>query len=301
MKKFGEDVAGSHKVPHLKIKMKITALVGIVLFQFCFQLVSNGQDSIPKKSKRLFGIYTGYNHHIIRDDVASPLIYKGSQAPFAFSYRTISNKSRQSVNFYIDHLELSSSITDKSGFWQHYADNWNASLHYSYLRKAFTIGKMNTDCFLGLKLLSNLNYRNFHFYKDYSIVFAEQFNSIGINFMMEKKLGNKKDDYLRFNVNVPLAAYVILKDRYNGVVSETFNKIDFKDKPIFNIITHGDVVTLNKLIEYQTELSYTRFLSKNIGLEFQHRLHFYYFSHYKDLLHARYLNNQYLMGLIVKF
>ena len=119
--------------------------------------------------------------------------------------------------------------------------------------------------------------------------------------MMEKKLGNKKDDYLRFNVNVPLAAYVILKDRYNGVVSETFNKIDFKDKPILNIITHGDVVTLNKLIEYQTELSYTRFLSKNIGLEFQHRLHFYYFSHYMDLLHARYLNNQYLIGLIVKF
>lgn len=276
-------------------------IIVILLFQFWFQLGSNGQDSIPKRSNHLFGIYTGYSHHIIRDDVASPLIYKGSQAPFAFTYRTMGSKSRQSANFYIDHLELSSSITDKSGFYKHYADNWNISIDYSYLRKAFTIGKINTDCFLGLKLLSLLNYRNFHYYQDYSVVFAEQINSIGINFMMEKKLGYKKDDYLRFNVNVPLAAYVILKDRYNGVVSESINKIDTKNKPILNIITHGDVVTLNKLIEYQTELSYTKFFSKSIGLEFQHRLHFYYFSHYKDLLHARYLNNQFLMGLIVKF
>jgi hypothetical protein len=276
-------------------------IIVILLFQFWFHLVSNGQDSIPKKSKHLLGVYTGYSHHIIRDDVASPLIYKGSQAPFAFTYKYMGSKSRQSANFYIDHLELSSSVTDKSGYWQHYADNWNATLDYSYLRKAFTIAKVNTNCFLGIKLLGLLNYRNFHYYKDYSVVFAEQLNSIGINFMMEKKLGIKQDDCLRFNVNVPLAAYVILKDRYNGVVSETFNKIDFKDKPILNIITHGDIVTLNKLIEYQTELSYTRFLSKSFGFEFQHRLHFYNFSHYKDLLHAQYLNNQYLMGLIIKF
>ena len=149
--------------------------------------------------------------------------------------------------------------------------------------------------------MSLLNYRNFHYYKDYSLDFAEQLNSIGINFLMEKRIGYRKEDYLRFNINVPLAAYVILKDRYNGVVSETINKLDFKNNPIFNIVTHGDVVTLNKLIEYQTELSYTKFLSKSIGFEFQHRLHFYYFSHYKNLLHTRYLNNQYLIGFIVKF
>lgn len=276
-------------------------IIVILLFQFCFQLVSNGQDSIPKKSNHLFGIYTGFSHHIIRDEVASPLIYRGTQAPFVLTYRTIRSISRQMVNFYIDHLELSSSITDKSGYYLHYADNINASLDYTYLRKAFTITKMNTDCFLGLKLSSLLNYRNFHYYKDNSIVFAEQLNSIGINFQMEKKLGIKKDDELRFNINVPFVAYVILNDRYNAIVSEIFNKIDFSDNVFWNIFTHGDVVTFNKLIEYQTEISYTMFLSRRMGLEFQHRLHFYYFSHYKDLLHARYLNNQYLIGLVVKF
>ena len=202
--------------------------------------------------------------------------------------------------FYIDNLELNSSITDKSGYYMHYADNLNAELEYSYLRKAFSIKKIKTECFFGGKFLSVLNYRNFHYYSGNSIIFTEQLNSIGINFLMEKKVGSTKDDYLRFNINVPIIAYVVLNDRYNAVVSETFDKIDFNKNVLWQIFTNGDVVTLNKLFEYQTELSYTKFLTKHIGVEFEHRFHFYYFSQFEDLLHARYLSNQFLIGLIVK-
>jgi len=272
----------------------------LVTLQLCFIFVSRGQDSIPKKSVHLFGIYTGVSRHIIRDDVASPLIYSGSKAPFVFTYRYIGSKSRQSFTFYIDDLELHSSITDKSGYYWHYADNINALLDYTYTRKAFTISPIRTDCFLGFKFLSVLNYRNLHYDNDNSILFVEQLNSLGINLLMEKRIGSVKDDYLRFNVNVPILAYAVLSNRYNSVVSETFDKIDFNKNVLWQVLTNGEFVTLNKLVAYQTELSYTVFLTKHIGIELEHRLHFYNFSHYKDLLHARYLNNQFLIGLIVK-
>jgi hypothetical protein len=173
-------------------------------------------------------------------------------------------------------------------------------LDYSYNRKAFGISPINSECFLGIKLLSILNYRKFHYYDGNSILFAEQLNSVGVNFLMEKKVGSSKKDNLRFNINVPLISYVVLNDRYNSVVSETFNKIDFNKNVLWQVFTNGEVVTLNKLFEYQTELSFTKFFTNHIGFEFKHQLHFYFFSQYKDLLHSRYVNNQFLLGLIIK-
>ena len=278
--------------------MKITAL--IIIFQFSFPFVSNGQDAIPGKPMHLFGIHTGYSSHILRDDVASPLIYKGAQAPVEFTYRKIGSKFQHTITFNIDNLELHSSITDKSGFYLHYADNLNVSLDYACNRKAFAINPIKTDCFLGVKILSVLNARNFHYSNDNSIFFAEQLNSLGFNFLLEKKLCPSERDFFRFNINVPLISFVILNNRYNSVVSETFNKIDFNKNVLWQVFTYGDVVSLNKLLEYQTELSYSRFLTKHVGFEFKHRLHFYSFTQYKDLLHARYFNNQFLIGLIVK-
>jgi len=275
-------------------------IIVFVTLQICFLFVSRGQDSILKKPIHLFGIYTGVSRHIIRDDVASPLIYSGSKAPFVFTYRYIGGKSRQSFTLYFDNLELHSSVTNKSGYYWHYADNINALLDYTYTRKAFSISPIRTDCFLGSKFLSVLNYRNFHYYNDNSILFVEQLNTLGVNFLMEKKIGSAKDDYLRFNINVPVIAYAVLGNRYNAVVSETFDKIDFNKNVLVQVFTNGEVVTLNKLFAYQTELSYTKFLTKHIGIEFEHRLHFYNFSYYKDLLHARSLSNQFLVGLIVK-
>jgi hypothetical protein len=272
----------------------------VLLFQLCFLFVSNGQDSITNKSLHLFGVYTGYSRHIIRDDVASPLIYRGTKAPFVFNYRYLGSKSHQTFTLYINKLELNSSITNKSSYFSHYADNLNVVLDYSYNRKAFAISPINSECFLGIKLLSILNYRKFHYYDGNSILFAEQLNSVGVNFLMEKKVGSSKKDYLRFNINVPLISYVVLNDRYNSVVSETFNKIDFNKNVLWQVFTNGEVVTLNKLFEYQTELSFTKFFTNHIGFEFKHQLHFYSFSQYKDLLHSRYVNNQFLLGLIIK-
>jgi hypothetical protein len=98
---------------------------------------------------------------------------------------------------------------------------------------------------------------------------------------------------------MPLFAYVILNDRYNSNVSETFDELDLNKNIYTQLLTKGNVVTLNKLLEFQTELSYSLFLSKHLGLEFKHRFHFYSLQ-YGDLFHSRYVNSQYLIGLIIK-
>ena len=84
-------------------------------------------------------------------------------------------------------------------------------------------------------------------------------------------------------------------------MSESLKKFD-TDKGVFRkIISNGEFVTFNKLFEFQTDLSYSRFLTNHIGLKLEHQMNFYSIAHYRDLLYARYLNFQYLLGLIIKF
>lgn len=271
-----------------------------IIFQFCCLIIIKAQDSIPVKPKHLFGIYTGYSRHIIRDEAASPLLYRGGNAPVLIEYDYYKNISRHTFTLFFANTKLSSSNTNKSGSTNNYADNLNALLGYSYSRNANLFKRFNVKCYWGFTFLSVLNYRSLYLNNSSGIPFFEQLNSLGANFLIEKCFGSKKNDFASFKINLPFIAYVILNDRYNGVVSESLEKYDSNKGFLGKVITNGEFVTFNKLFEFQTELSYTKFLTEHIGLKLEHQLHFYSISHYRNLLYACYLNNQYLMGLIIK-
>ncbi len=273
-------------------------IIAIFIIESFFITGIFAQDSLNNNSKNLFIISTGYSKHIIRDDVISPLIYKGANAPLLLNYRYIGNKSRQAVTFYYDNLELKPSNTSNTSS---YALNTNTFLEYTYNRKIYTFNKLDVNCFLGGNFLAFVNYRDYHFSNSTISYFSgELMTNLGINLFLEKNLKGKKDGYLYFNINMPLVAYVILNDRYNANVSQTYEEIDLNENVYTQVLTKGNVVTLNKLIEFQTELSYSLFLSKHVGLEIKHKFHFYSFSQYQDLLRAKYVNNQFLIGLIIK-
>lgn len=272
----------------------------IVFIAINFVASLNAQDSIKYKPNHLIGIYSGFSHHIIRDDVASPLIYRGSNAPILLSYGYIGERSRQIFQISYDNLELNSSITDKSATFPHFADNIVFKIDYSYDRKIYNNKNLLVQCFLGGKFSNILNLRNFHFYSGNSIYFAEELNSIGPNIHIKKQFRQLKDDVLHFTLYFPVISYAILGDRYNAVVDETFQKMDLSKNIYWQVFKSGNFVSFNKLLEFQTELSYTKFIGKHIGFEFKHKLLFYNYSHYQQLLHARYVNNQYLLGLIIK-
>jgi len=181
-----------------------------------------------------------------------------------------------------------------------FIDNWNALPGYTYSRNADVLQRFNLNCYWGFTFLSILNYRNLYFTTGFggnNTPFFELLNSLGAHFSVEKNIGPKKNDLAGFKIHLPFVAYVLLNDRYNAVVGESTAGID-SDNGIFGqVIGNGSLVTFNKLVEFQTELSYARFLTKRVGLKLEHRLHFYSTAHYRNLLYSRYLSNQYLVGL----
>jgi hypothetical protein len=275
-------------------------LVLIVSFFCCF-IVSKAQDSISLKTKHSIGIYSGYSRSFIRDDVASPLLYRGANSPFLFEYDYNTSKGRHSIAFFIGSSELRSSVANKIVSYTNYADNFNASISYSYRKDANVFQHHDIKSYLGFTFLSVFNYRSLHFENSSTIPFFEQLNSLGANFLIEKKVGLKKIDFASFKINLPFVAYVTLNNRYNAVVGRSLNSYD-SDKGIFGqVISNGEFVTFNKLFEFQTELSYNKFLTEHLGLKIEYQLQFYSVAHYRNLLYTRSLNNQYLMGLIIKF
>jgi hypothetical protein len=271
-----------------------------MLILFCILSISKGQDSVPDKPEFLLGVYTGYSRHIIRDEVASPLIYRGGSSPVLLEFGYQKSRSRQALSFFIGNTKLSSSNTNKSGSNTNYADNLNVLLAYSYSRNTRIFQRYNVNCYWGFTFLSVINYRRLYFNNSSSILFFEQINSLGANFLIEKSIGSKKNDIVSFKINLPFVAYVTFNDRYNSVVGRSLDNYNLNNGVFGQVISNGEFVTFNKLFEFQTKFSYTRFLTKHLGLSLEHQLHFYSISHYQNLLYARYLNNQYLIGLIIK-
>jgi len=275
-------------------------IIVFIVSHFCCLIISNAQDSIPVKPEHLFGIYTGYSHNIIRDEVASPLLYKGGSSPVLIEYNCIRSISRHDVRIFFGNSKLGSSNIDKSGFNTNYADNLNILFCYSYSRNAKIFQGFNMNCSWGGTLLSVFNYRSLYLNGNNSLPFFEQINSVGVNFLIEKSVGSKKNDFTGLKINLPFLAYATFNDRYNAVVSGSLRKYDLNKGVFGKVISNGEFVTFNKLFEFQTELSYSKFLTGHIGLKLEHQLHFYSIAHYRNLLYARYLTSQYLIGLIIK-
>ena len=182
-------------------------IIAIFIIQTCFLTTIIAQDSLTNKPYNLFIINTGYSKHIIRDDIISPLLYKGAKAPIILNYKYIGNKSRQAFTFFYDKLELKSSNTNNIS---PYAINSNAFIEYAYNRKIYTLNNLKTNCYLGGKFVAFINYRDYYFSNYGNHFSGELMTSIGINLLLEKNFNGKKDSYLYFNINMPIFAYVIL-------------------------------------------------------------------------------------------
>jgi hypothetical protein len=244
---------------------------------------------------------TGFSRQILRDEVASPLLYQGTSSPLLLEYDFSKSESRHAITFFIGNTKLGSSNTGKIITNANYAVNLNALLSYSYSRGASVLQHIGIDCYWGFTFFSFFNYRSLYLNNSSNIPFFEQINNIGANLSFEKSLGSQKHDFISFKINLPFVAYVVLNDRYNAVVSKSLNSID-SDAGIFGqIIKNGEFVSFSKFFEFRTQLSYSKLLTEHLGLKLEYQLQYYSISHYRNLLYARYLSNQYLMGLFIIF
>lgn len=270
-----------------------------LLFFTCFfsSVSLMGQDSTIFKSKYLIDFYSGYSKHIIKDDIISPLKYKGSKMPIGLGLTYMGHTSLQNLSLFYDNLILKSSISNSS--FSPYTNNLNASIGYSYDRKVYTISKINTDLYFGGKLNWEINYRE-HFYNNYFNEFSgEQITSIGLHLFISKNFLSS-DDKIYLELNIPVLAYTAFNNRYNAVVGEATENLNNDENSYWQLMKNGQFNTLNTFQEFQSILCYTKFVSKSIGLQLKYQLHFYNLEQYKDTFYARHLNSQFNIGLIIK-
>ncbi|MCX6133323.1 MAG: hypothetical protein NTU47_05860 [Ignavibacteriales bacterium] len=257
---------------------------------------------IPIAPQHWLTLSSGLSSRTVRDEMMSPLMYRGTQIPLAFTYRFRGLENRHTVLFSYDNTELNSSITKVTNdvAVSHYIKNLNLNVEYSFEKKVTALDDYNTTGFLGLRLSSILNLRNHYVLQDKNHMSAEQMTGLGIHLLTETSLEKESNNLLRVGINIPCVSYVLLTDRYNANVSEKFDNVDFEQSLLWQLFTKGDFVTFNRFFEVQADVSYIFFVSNHIAFDLQYRLLYYSFAQYQDLFRARVLNNQVLLGLTVK-
>jgi len=260
---------------------------------------AHSQDSLAYKTQHFIALQSGYSRHIVQDDIISPLIYKGSQAPVLLDCQFLTKKGQHSFSIFYDYLKLTSPITITTPAEAFYDKNYNAFIEYSYCRKLYTFNGWKTSVFTGAELKFLLNMRD-HYYNNYTHYNTGEFISdIGLSLLIIKKFTKPQNDFLSFRYNMSVIAYDMLNYLYNANVPKKLST-DANQNETGNLIKINRPVTINRYLEFQTELSYVKFINKFIGLELKYYFQYYNSEKFKNLFYTRYVNNQYLVGIIVK-
>lgn len=281
------------------MKHKICVIIIILIFSQSNIFSQDSSTVVSFEPQYLFTLSAGMSLHSVRDEMMSPLIYRATQVPLELSYRYRGLSSRHTAALYFDNSEMNSSITNRVGE-SHYVKNINLNFEYSYAAKITAFEEYNTACFLGARFTSMLNMRNYYFLQGTSQESAEQTNSLGLYLLAETSFQNASNNFLSVEINIPVVSYALLNGRYNAMVSDKFDDLNFDQNVLWQIFKKGDIVTFDKLFEIQADISYKIFVSNHIGFDFRYRLQYYSFEQYESLFHAKVLKNQFLIGMMVK-
>ena len=263
-------------------------------------LLSQADSTIESfESQHMFIFSSGVGLNSVRDEIISPLIYRALNIPLVLSYFYRGLNNRQTLLFHYDNKDLSSSITNKSTF-SHLIKNLYLNLEYSYAFNVAEVKNYNTVFFLGAKFSSMLNMRNHYFAQDKSHTSAEQMTGLGIYFLAETHVQKKSNNFLIAEINIPLISYALLTDRYNANVSDNFDDLNPEENILWQLFKRGNIISFNKLFEIQADISYNIFITNSIGLGLHYRFQYYSFEQFHSLFHSKVINNQFLIGLVVK-
>jgi hypothetical protein len=129
---------------------------------------------------------------------------------------------------------------------------------------------------------------------------AEQMTGLGINILTETLLQKESNNFLSVEVNIPFISYALLTNRFNANVSDKFDDLDFEQNILWQVFKKGELVTINKLFGLRADISYKYFISDSFGFDLRYRFQYYTFEQYPELFHSNVLNNQFLIGMMVK-
>ncbi|MCX6151422.1 MAG: hypothetical protein NTX22_12900 [Ignavibacteriales bacterium] len=278
-------------------------IISVIIISIAFGYTNSFSQEVSTKilfeTQHLFTLSSGMSLHTVRDEMMSPLIYRGTQIPIEFSYRFRGLSNRHTFLFYYDNSELNSSITNKTKA-SHYIKNLNLNFEYSFATQVKAFEDFNTTCFLGSRLTSILNLRTHYFMQDKSHTSAEQMTGLGIYLLTETSFQDESNNFLRVEINIPCISYALLSNRYNANVSEKFDDLNFEQSILWQLFKKGNFISFTKLFEIQADISYNIYVSNYIGFGIQYRFQYYSFEQYESLSSSKVLNNQFLIGMTAK-
>ena len=214
----------------------------------------NAFTQTDRVKKHNLGIESGFFHCSIKDDLASPVTYKGNGFPVSVSYSYNGIKNRHLLEFsYIFH-NLDSKIS--GSFGDHFGNLFALKGRYGYFRFKRRMFNNRGSLFCGLNLDGSYFKKEYYYFSGVSEIFRELIFSLSPSIFLE--YGIKDTQILTVQFSVPVLACV-MRPGYSG-------KMDF----------NPDITSLHKYLRFENNFSYEFVLSKFLNLKFK-----YYFMYYK--------------------
>ena len=274
----------------------------IILMIFSLGLIqAQDIDTFHLDKSHYFSINTGFSKYIERDDAMSPFKFRRHSLPIEISYRYFGTKSRQIFYANFDNLRLISSLPNyENAGLNHFVQNTNIQMGYSYLRKAFSFPKYHSNIYFGCEISSLLNLRQHAYIYNNKLLMLDQFNSLGFKAQLEKRFAsNKQVAFL--SLNIPFVSYVLMEDTYNAYVGKKIDPLmNYSGNMLKYLAKKGDFVSFNKLVYFKTDFSFVQFIGSHFGIECKYSLRYYKFSQYQDINYSKNLQSQFLIGIVGK-
>jgi hypothetical protein len=277
--------------------MRNTAAIIFMIFNLGV-IKAQDTDTFQQDKSHIFSLYTGLTKYTQKDDAMSPFKYSGHYLPVEICYRYHGAKSHQIYCANFDNLKLRSFLPDfENAGLNHYVINTNIQMGYSYLIKAFSFAKYQSELYFGGEINSLLNLRQ-KAYINNKFLMLDQFNSLGFKVLLEKRFTSNKQ-FAFLSLNVPFISYVLMGGTYNAYVGKKIDPLmNYSGNMLLYLAKNGDFVSFNRLVYFKTDISFVQFLNSHIGLECKYSLRYYKFSQYPAINYSKNLQSQFLIAIV---
>lgn len=206
------------------------------------------QTNRPKKN--YIGLHTGTLSSSIKDELASPLTYKGSGAAIQLSYRFMGNKNRHSVSLSYSKSKLYPAADLPYG--KHSQSHFQRDLTYGYHHYLASLFRDRVKLYLGGVWDNHFSTRELFYIWNQSEIYSERIFSLDISAILEFTISEKNQ--LAYQLSLPIVAF-ILRPPYAG------------KGPLIPKIT-----TMNRFVRFKNSLVLEHTLSRyfNIRLKYQY-------------------------------
>lgn len=224
-----------------------------LLFPLLFMFFEPLQALPDRPKKNMIGLQTGALSSLVKDELASPLRYKGSGSVVQLTYHHEGLRGRHS--FRLSYSKFDLQPTAELSFGRHFLNNVQAAASYGYHRYAGSFFGDRLKLYLGGVWDNHASSRELYYLNNMSETSWEFFSSLNVSPLLEWRLSSK----LRFvhESAVSLAAFV--------------------ERPPYGMkgIVNRRVVTLGRFIRLKNHLTMEHELSPRILARLTYAYSFY--------------------------